>query len=431
MPAIRVIFINRFFYPDHSATSQMLTDLAFGLAERGVVVSVITSRLRYDDAKARLPARETVRGVRVERIWTSRFGRAGLILRTIDYLTFYFSAAWTLARIARRGDIVVAMTDPPAFSILASVVAWVRGANNINWLQDVFPEVAEVLQLAGRNSAPFFRPLLILRDISLRRASMNVAIGSLMAERVLQSGVEPGRIAIIPNWADTTAIRPVPPSENRLRSDWGLSGKFVVSYSGNLGRAHGVETLLEAIVTSGQTAGAPKIHWLFIGGGVGFRQLQHATDELGLTNITFRPYQPREQLAESLSVANVHVVLLKPELEGLIVPSKFYGIAAAGRPIVFVGSANGEIARLINQFECGVALASGDGSGLSEAVAMLARDPKRCHQLGERARAMCEANFSKELAFTAWNDLLKSFSVPRPQSARTHLASSQRNNEAC
>ncbi len=428
---MRVIFINRFFYPDHSATSQMLTDLAFGLVERGVTVSVITSRLHYDDATASLPARETVRGVHVERIWTSRFGRAGLILRSIDYLTFYFSAAWTLARLAHRGDIIVAMTDPPAFSILASFVAWARGASSINWLQDVFPEVAEALQLAGRHSAYLFRPLRIMRDISLRRASMNVAIGSLMAERLLQSGVEPGRITVIPNWADTAAIRPMPPSENRLRSDWGLSEKFVVAYSGNLGRAHGIETLLEAIATSGQMAGGPEIHWLFIGGGVGFEQLRNATDELGLTNITFRPYQPREQLAESLSVADVHVVLLKPELEGLIVPSKFYGIAAAGRPIVFAGALNGEIARLIKQFGCGVALASGNGSGLSEAVATLARDPKRCRQLGERARTMCEANFSKELAITAWNDLLERLSVPKPRIARMHVVSSQHNNETC
>ncbi|MBS0237885.1 MAG: glycosyltransferase family 4 protein [Proteobacteria bacterium] len=428
---MRVIFINRFFYPDHSATSQMLTDLAFGLVERGADVSVITSRLHYDDAKARLPARETVRGVHVERIWTSRFGRAGLIPRSIDYLTFYFSAAWMLVRLARRGDIVVAMTDPPAFSILASVVASARGASNINWLQDVFPEVAEALQLAGRHSTRLFRPLRILRDISLRRASMNVAIGSLMAERLLQSGVEPGRIAIIPNWADTAAILPVPSSENRLRSDWNLSDKFVVAYSGNLGRAHGIETLLEAIVTTGQTVDGAKIHWLFIGGGVGFEKLQTATDELGMTNITFRPYQPREQLAESLSVADVHVVLLRPELEGLIVPSKFYGIAAAGRPIVFVGALNGEIARLINQFGCGVALASGNDAGLAETLATLAKDPQRCRQLGERARAMCEANFSKELAVTAWNDLLERFAVPKPRIARTHAAASQHNKETC
>ncbi|WP_197077537.1 glycosyltransferase family 4 protein [Hyphomicrobium sp. 99] len=413
--------MNRFFYPDYSATSQMLTDLTFGLAERGAEVSVITSRLLYEDARAALPTRERVRGVDIERVWTSRYGRTGLVFRLIDYLTFYFSAALTLARSARRGDIVVAMTDPPALSILALVLAWSRGAHLVNWLQDVFPEVAEALQLAGKRSPLLFRPLRLLRDLSLRRASMNVAIGSLMAERLLQLGVTQDRMIMIPNWADTNAIRPVPPMSNRLRSDWGLSEKFVVAYSGNLGRAHGIETLVDAMTITGQN-GEPEIHWLFVGGGVGLEQLKRAAEELGIANLTFRPYQPRENLSQSLSVADVHVVLLRPALEGLIVPSKFYGIAAAGRPIIFVGAADGEIARLIMQYGCGATIASGDGIGLAETLSTMAKNTVHCRRQGERARGMCEENFSKEQAISAWNELLERVERPRAIS---------RSNECC
>jgi colanic acid biosynthesis glycosyl transferase WcaI len=402
---LRIIFINRFFYPDHSATGQMLTDLAFGLAENGAVVSVIASRLRYDEPKARLPPREKRRGVEIERIWTSRFGRAGLMLRMIDYLTFYISAAWVLARIARRGDIVVAMTDPPALSILVSVIARARGAISINWLQDIFPEVAEALQVAGRRSALLFAPLRLLRNLSLRRASMNVAIGTRMAERLLEFGVDKERIAVIPNWSDIEAIRPVPSSRNRLRAEWGLSAEFVVGYSGNLGRAHGIETLLDAMTV---TSGRAEIRWLFIGGGAGLEQLRRETERQGIANVVFRPYQPREKLAQSLSVADVHIVLLKPELEGLIVPSKFYGIAASGRPTLFVGAGDGEVARLINQFGCGATIASGDGRDLARTLAMLANDPERCRTMGEQARAMCEATFGKKQAIATWSTLLES-----------------------
>ncbi len=412
---LRIIFINRFFYPDHSATSQMLSDLAFGLAERGVAVSVITSRLHYDDPTANLPACETVKGVGIERIWTSRFGRAGLMSRLLDYLTFYASAAWTLARLARRGDIVIAMTDPPALSILVSVVAWLRGAVFINWLQDVFPEVAEALQLAGKRSSVLLAPLRLARDISLRRASMNVAIGSSMAERLSQSGVKQSRIAVIPNWADTRAIQPVAPRTNRLRSEWGLSEKFVVVYSGNLGRAHGIEELLEAMTATSAGAGESQIHWLFIGGGVGFEQLKRKAEQQGISNLTFRPYQPREALSQSLSVADVHLVLLKPELEGLIVPSKFYGIAAAGRPIAFVGAAGGEIARIIKQYECGESVSSGDGGGLAQTLAHMARTPERCSAMGARAREMCEQHFSKEGAIGAWARLIEQIGQAQSQ----------------
>ncbi|WP_092868198.1 glycosyltransferase family 4 protein [Hyphomicrobium facile] len=415
---MRIIFINRYFYPDHSATSQMLADLAFGLRDRGEAVSVIASRLRYDEPDARLPSREKQGGVEIERVWTSRFGRASLAFRMIDYLTFYISAAWALARIAHRGDIVVAMTDPPALSILVSVIARARGAISVNWLQDIFPEVAEALQVAGRRSSLLFAPFRLLRNISLRHASMNVAIGTRMAERLREFGVDEARISVIPNWSDIEVIRPMPPKQNRLRAEWGLSTKFVVGYSGNLGRAHGIETLLDAIAATSQAGEEAEICWLFIGGGACFEQLRRETERRGIANVVFRPYQPREKLAESLSVADVHIVVLKPELEGLIVPSKFYGIAASGRPALFVGAADGEVARLINQFECGATIASGDGQGVAETLAILANDPKRCRAMGERARAMCEANFGKKQAIAAWSQLLESVLDNRQQVTR-------------
>src|SRR5512140_1118252 len=142
---MRIIFLNRYFYPDHSATSQMLSDLAFFLAGAGHEVCVVTSRQRYDDAGAVLPARERIDGVEVHRVRTTRFGRDNLVGRAADYATFYLAAGWRLWRIARVGDVVVAKTDPPLISVVASVVARWRRAPLVNWVQDVFPEVAEAL----------------------------------------------------------------------------------------------------------------------------------------------------------------------------------------------------------------------------------------------------------------------------------------------
>ena len=131
-----VLFLNRFFHPDHSATSQMLSDLAFALAEHGRQIRVITSRQCYDAPEVQLAARETVGGVEIHRVWTSRFGREKLVGRAVDYTTFYFSAARTLWRLARRGDVIIAKTDPPMLSIVAAPIARWRGAKLVNWLQD-------------------------------------------------------------------------------------------------------------------------------------------------------------------------------------------------------------------------------------------------------------------------------------------------------
>ena len=219
---MRLIFLNRYFHPDHSATSQMLSDLAFALADRGESVHVISSRQRYDVPDARLPARETIRGVEVHRVWTSRFGRHNLMGRAIDYATFYASAAWTtwvivqLRRHCHRQN-----RSAHALGPCCPLTRW-RGAILINWLQDIFPEVA---QAVGVGRGPLFRVayriMHSLRTGSLHGASVNVALGERMADRLSALGVAAHRIRVIANWADGELIRPLEHSENRLRCEWG------------------------------------------------------------------------------------------------------------------------------------------------------------------------------------------------------------------
>ena len=418
---MRVIFINRFFHPDHSATSQMLSDLAFALAERGHKVDVVTSRQIYDAPKEKLPAQESVGGLAIHRVWTSHFGRQSLIGRTVDYVTFYVSATITLWHLARRDDVLVAKTDPPMLSVIAAPIARLRGSRLVNWLQDLFPEVAEAAGLGrGRLAGSFYGALRAIRNRSLHAAATNVTLGDRMAERLKANGIKPQSISIIHNWADSALIRPIAHHNNALRSAWRLNDKFIIGYSGNLGRAHEYDTLLDAIShveTKQRAAEGPngsgwtparslKIMWLIVGGGALYTALAREVSRRGLTSVLFKPYQPRDQLAESLSAVDVHLVSLRPGLEGLIVPSKFYGIAAAGRPAIFIGDGDGEIARLLAKHRCGRAIAQGDGLCLAHAGLELAANPVLCRQMGERARQAFEAEFDKPLAVARWEKLL-------------------------
>ena len=393
-----VIFVNRYFYPDHSATSQLVSDLAFHLAVRGYRVRVVTSRQRYDVPGARLTAREQIRGVDVQRVWTFRFGRASLPGRALDYLSFYLSAGWQLVRVARPGDVVVAKTDPPLISIVAGWAARWRGAKLVNWLQDLFPEVAAALGI-GLARGLTGRALVALRNGSLRRAVLNVEIGEGMRTRLLAEGVDDQRVRVIHNWCDDAHIRPLPAASSPLRRAWGLADCFVVGYSGNLGRAHEIDTLLTAAERLAQEAG---IVFLFIGGGAALERLRSEAEARGLANLCFKPYQPYERLPESLSVPDVHLVILRPELEGLIVPSKFYGIAAAGRPTIHVGAMDGEIPRWLLDAEAGLAVAQGDGEGLALAILRLRDDAALRERMGRNARLLCEAQFSRPAALELW-----------------------------
>lgn len=366
---VRVVFVNRYFHPDLSATSQLLTDLTSHLAARGWDVGVITSRQLYDDPAARLASRERVGGVEVRRIATTRFGRAFLPLRAIDYLTFYAGAFRAIRR--ERGALVVTLTDPPLISIVAALAS----RRLVTWTQDLFPEVARAL---GVRTPPLLGRL---RDWSLRRARVNVAIGEQMARRIA------GRTVVQHNWAGG-ALHPIPRPP---------SAPFTVAYSGNLGRAHDSETLLAAM------RGLPEVRFVMTGGGAQMERLRAAAPE----NVEFRPYAPRERLSESLSDADLHVVTLQPALEGLIVPSKFYGVLAVGRPVLYVGAEDGEVGRIIGENGCGVVVAPGDSGALIDAIRTLASDRERRLEMGVRARALYERRFDAPLALSHWETILR------------------------
>ena len=368
----RVVFVNRFFHPDHSATSQLLSDLAFHLAARGHEIAVVTSRQRYDDPKARLPARESIAGVAVRRVWSTRFGRGSLPGRAIDYATFYLSAFFALLRMGRRGTVVVAKTDPPLISVVAAAAARLRRAIMVNWVQDLFPEIAEAL---GMPRIPLLRRA---RDWSLRRARTNVVLSEAMAARVPHA-------VVVHNWADPS-LQPMPRNAD---------APFTVAYSGNLGRAHELDTILAAMHA------LPDVRFVVTGGGAQLARVRAAAP----ANVAFRPYVPREELGRSLSAADVHLVSLLPKLEGLIVPSKIYGVLAVGRPIVFIGARDG-IGRMLEENGCGIVVEPGDVDGLRNALVELRTDRARAAEMGARGRALYESRFAPEIAFEAWERIV-------------------------
>jgi glycosyltransferase involved in cell wall biosynthesis len=400
---MRVIFVNRFFFPDHSATSQMLTDLVADLGQSHMDVAVITSRQRIDDPGAGLPARDRVAGADVHRVWSSTFGRRSLVGRALDYLTFYLGAGWRLMGLCVRDDVVVAKTDPPLISVVAGLVVRLRGARQVNWLQDLFPEIAEVLGVGGV-SGWRARVLARWRDASLRLAHTNVVLGERMAARVKARGIDDTRIRVIHNWCDGELVHPLPRAHHPLRREWGIAERFVAAYSGNMGYAHDFDTLLDAIEALRHR---DDIRFLFVGGGVRRVWLESEVARRRLGNVLFRPYQPPERLNLSLTAADVHLISLLPRLEGLMVPSKLYGIAAAGRPALFVGDRDGEVASLIAEHRCGISVASGDCASLVTGLESLAADPDLCARLGTAARAAFEARFERRHATAAWRSVLE------------------------
>ena len=225
-----------------------------------------------------------------------------------------------------------------------------------------------------------------------------------MRDRVAATGVSHDRICVIHNWADGVALRPSPRLTNPSRAEWGLADKFVVGYSGNFGRVHEFRTLIDA--AEGLRA-LPDVVFLLIGAGAQRRVVEAAAADRGLSNLMFKPYQPRATLNQSLGAADVHVVTLRPEFEGLVVPSKFYGVAAVGRPTIFIGDPDGEIGSIIREADCGICVEEGDVGAMTSAIRRLRDDAPLRETMGRNARHVFAQRFEKSLAIGAWLTLIE------------------------
>lgn len=389
---MRFVFINRFYWPDEPATAQLLTDLAEALAIAGHTVTVIASH-----PGGAIPADETRNGVAVRRVLGTRWAKRGLLGKLSDFATFYLGALLRLFAHARRDDIVVALTDPPLIGIGAWLVARLRGARVVHWVQDIYPEIA--ITLTGHRWLGFIRPL---RNLAWRRAEACVTLGTDMGGVVRAAGVNPHQLALIPNWAPAGLATPLPSAVDALRQAWDLQGKFVALYSGNLGRVHDLEPLLDvAELLRTHT----HIVFLFVGSGAQRPALMAAAARRGLTNIYFRPPQPRANLSASLALGDLHFVTLRPGCEDAVFPSKLYGIAAIGRPVLFVGPANCELAALVREHGFGRTFTRDDTTTLASAISELSIAPAECARLGQAARRFAVLSGDATLAAHRWATL--------------------------
>ena len=402
----RVVFVNRFYWPDELATAQLLTDLAEGLAARGVEVVVIASH----DGTASTPARENRHGVEIVRVRSTRWGHRGVAAKAADYLTFALAARRVLRAWVQPGDWLVAMTDPPTLAPTAASAARRANARLVHWLQDIHPEISLALsdsRLLAALSGPWMR----WRDAAWRSAYACVAISRDMASLVSERGISPEHLRVIPNWAPSgEALAPVPPAQNELRHAWGVADRFVVAYSGNLGRVHILEPVLAA-ATLLRDERDPV--FLFIGDGPQRSALEAIARAQGLGNVRFLPPQPRSRLSESLSVGDVHLITLRAGCERYVFPSKLYGILSVARPVVFIGSPQCELAQGIRQRGAGLVIPPGDPAALAAALRELWTDADR-----RTTMALAAARWSRETgglaaALDAWAELLET-SQARP-----------------
>jgi colanic acid biosynthesis glycosyl transferase WcaI len=301
----------------------------------------------------------------------------------------------------RRPDLIVTMTDPPIIGAVGWTISVLRRVPLVVVVQDLHPDVGIVL---GRFKHGVVSSLIDrLNRLVFGHACKVVAISESMKRRLLDKGVPSTRVAVISNWADTTAIAPEP-KVNPFSLQYNLATEFVVMYSGNLGLTQNLDILIRA---AGNLRAIEDVKFVIIGDGAKKVHLAKLAAELDLRNVLFLPYQPIETLRYSFAAADVFVVPLSRGMDGFVVPSKVFSIMASGRPFIASIEAASEVASIVREYECGVLVEPDDAESLAAAIRRLYHSKNELATMGARGRDAVVSAFSKETAAGKYQDLFQ------------------------
>lgn len=398
---------NRVFWPAEDATAQLAHDLATGLATRGWRVTVVTATPGPTSCPPEADAEAG--SIQISRIGNDRRRNTGVFAKGWGYLRYLFAARRTIAQEVRTGDCVVVMTDPPLLAHFLAQPLRRAGARVFHWTQDIYPEVAVALRPFG----PLSRLLNVLkpaRDAAWQESERIVTLGDDMAGLVQHRGIPPERLAIVANWPPCGLAET---DGRRIRTAWGVNNdNLVLCYSGNLGRAHDLTPLLDL---AERLRDMPAVRLVVIGQGPQKATLEHQAKIRGLTYVRFFPPVSRQELGASLSAADMHLVTMRENCLGLVWPSKFYGIVACRRPLLFIGPAQAEIAHLIRHHNLGLAVPRSELHAAERYVRQLAADPARRLALRDQVRQFAESTVAVEKSIAAWHTLLAGASFSGPE----------------
>lgn len=395
-----VLFVNRSYWPDREATGQLLTELCQSLAE-SYDVRVLCGQPNSPENGQQYQKRgvQIRKGVAIRRVRHTQLPKSRIRYRIFNFISFCLNACLKLI-FGQRADVIVCETDPPFSPFAGVVAATLRRSRLVFYLQDIYPDI--VVQIGKLPDIFLIKLLRKMLVWCYCRADAMVVVSRDMRQWLIHHGVPAERIHVIHNWVDPTKVYPVK-WDNPFRAEQLLDGKFVVMYSGNVGQTQRFATVLDA---AEQLKHREDIVFMIVGGGVKLAKVKEACEQRGLDNVRFLDYQPKSRLAESLSAADLQLVMLDEKLTQLMMPSKLYSALAAGTPVLGIGSLDSELAQIVTTNDAGWFFASDSVDDVVACIESAAASPERLHEMGVAGRAICVEYFTRDVSVSHFNRVL-------------------------
>ena len=387
---MKLTILSQFYPPDYAATGQLLEELAAELTTKSIDVEVFVGQPGYAYDQELASPQEIRKGILVRRTRTSRLWPKRIRGRAVGGVLYCLRAFVKMRFSARRGDVILATTEPPYLLVVAYLLGLIYRRPYVCLIYDVYPDVAVTLGVVPETHwiVRFWR---WLNQLTWHNADSIIVLSRTMRQLIVDRHPDlASKISIIHNWADSELIQPIAKSKNWFAQEQGFDQIFTVLYSGNLGRCHDLQTVMEAALILRDDP----IRFAFIGAGAKLSDCLAFVELHQLDNCVFLPFQPKEVLPFSLTSCDLNLVSVSEESEGLVAPSKFYGCLAAGKAIAAVCPSHSYLRDIIDLAQCGRAITNQDGEGLAEFIRELHRNPVLSQKMGENGRSYLENNFT-------------------------------------
>lgn len=383
----------QFFPPDYAPTGQLIDEITQQLSQQDIQVSVFSGQPGYAFSTQRgAPLKEDRHQVRVKRSRTAQLWPKQIRGKAINGLLFFLRAGLHLLRSARKYDVILLTTAPPFLPVLGYLASLILGKSYICLVYDLYPDIAVELNVVKHNHV-LAKAWRLVNYYVWKNASGIIVLSGAMKRRVIrQCPRVRGKISVIHSWADPKQIVPIPKTKNWFAWKYQLVDIFTVIYSGNMGRCHDMDTLLEAMILLKDEP----IRFVFIGGGAKRPDVMAQVQDRGLKNSQFLPYQDKEVLPYSLTAGNVSLVSVSPGMQDLVAPSKVYSALSSGRPIVAVCPKSSYLNDLIADANCGITIENGDGKGLADFILYLQKDHVTAKVMGDNAHRYLKEHFTPQ-----------------------------------
>jgi colanic acid biosynthesis glycosyl transferase WcaI len=359
---LKILIITQVFYPDTVSVSQHLSDLAIRLVKEGNEVTVYTSCYPYEEKSIRYKKIENYSGIKIIRLKQTSFGKGSTIARLIDFSTFYLSISKKLLFIKpNEFDIIIGTTVPPLLSFVGVIISKMKGIAFHYWVMDLQPElsISSGLIKKGSLSARFFTRL---GNYIISKSKSIISLDRFMTEYLYSRGAKKGIINTIPVWPVMDKRYEGERLTNPFRLENSFGDKVVIMYSGNHAFVHQLDTLLEAALI---LKDKPHFVFVFVGGGVRKKDVTEFKAKYNLDNIIQLPFQPRENIHNSLGSSDIQVVILGEGQVGYTHPNKVYGAMYVGKPILYIGPKESHVSDILNNLEGNISVTHGDSKVLS------------------------------------------------------------------